>query len=80
MKITIESTSKIVTLKTRGGAEMPARIWEGRTESGIPIHCFVTRVAAPNDGTDLSEFERELQAHAAPSAPIEALPLRFFID
>lgn len=37
MKITIESSNKIVELNG-----VPARIWEGQIESGIKVHCFVT--------------------------------------
>ncbi len=44
MKITIESTSKIVTVETRNGP-IQARVWQGETESGIPVHAFITRIA-----------------------------------
>lgn len=69
MKIKIESTTKIVTVNG-----VPARIWEGKTESGISVHCYVTRIAVARDA-DASEFERELQEHKAPSAEIQAIPL-----
>lgn len=72
MRITIESTSKVVQLNG-----VPARIWEGKTESGIPVHCYVTRIAT--DNKDTSEFERELQRHRAPSAEVEAIPLRMIL-
>lgn len=75
MKITVHSTTKFVTLNG-----VPARIWKGFTESGIPVHCYVTRVAVDKtQGHDLSQFERELQEHAAPSAAIEAIPLRMIL-
>lgn len=74
MKITVQSTDKIVQFNG-----LPARIWEGHTESGIPVHCYVTRIAAPNDGRDLSQFTRELNEHAAPSAKIQAIPLRMVL-
>lgn len=77
MKITLESTSKIVTLLA-DGAEIPARIWEGKTESGIPVHCYVTRIAAPLD-SDPAEFRRELNECRAPSAEVEAVPLRLIL-
>lgn len=77
MKITIESTTKIITV-IEGGAEIPARIWEGTTESGIPVHCYVVRIAAPK-GADLHEFERELSERRAPSADVEAIPLRLIL-
>jgi len=78
MKIEIESTSKIVYLNEKSLRGIPARIWEGKTESGIPVHCYVTRIAVAKDA-DVSEFERELQEHKPPSAEIEAIPLRMIL-
>ena len=46
MKITIESTSKIVSLNG-----IPARIWEGETENGIKVHCFISRIAVDRNET-----------------------------
>lgn len=54
MQITIKNTDRFVEING-----VPARVWEGRTERGIAIHCFVTRVAVLRD-EDCSEFEREL--------------------
>jgi hypothetical protein len=68
MKAQIESTTKIVTLVI-DGREVPARIWEGTTEAGVPCHFFVTRVAVHNDA-DQSQFAQELQEHRAPSMQI----------
>ena len=73
MKITVESTSKIVELNG-----VPARIWEGKTESGIPVHCYVTRIAVAKD-KDSFEFARDLQEHRPPSAEVEAIPLRMIL-
>jgi hypothetical protein len=73
MKIQIESTTKIV--QVNGG---PARIWEGATESGIPVHCYVTRIAVLKDA-DASEFEKELQEHAAPSLDIQNIPAQLIL-
>jgi hypothetical protein len=73
MKITITSTTKIVHVNG-----VPARIWEGKTDSGIPVHCYVTRIAVPL-GADHSQFERELQEHAAPRAEVGAIPLRLIL-
>lgn len=77
MKITIESTDKIITL-VNNGAEMPARIWEGHTDSGIPVHCYVTRIAC-HENADRSQFECELQAQKKPSVEIRAIPLRLIL-
>lgn len=73
MKVTLESTTKIVTVNG-----VQARIWEGHTESGIPVHAYVTRIAVAH-GLDASQFERELQECRAPSADIEALPARLVL-
>jgi hypothetical protein len=73
MKVTIESTTKIV--KASG---IDCRVWEGKTEKGIEITCLIPRIAV-KDGQDLASFERELQEQAAPSATIEAWPLRMIL-
>lgn len=78
MKVTIESTDRIVELATRGGAVMPARIWQGVSEAGVPVLVFVTRIAAER-GHDLGEFG-ELTEHAAPTADVAAWPARMLID
>lgn len=70
MRTQIESTSKVVTLVVNGH-EVPARIWEGTTEQGVPFHCFITRVAVHND-EDHSQFEAELQDHKPPSVAVTA--------
>lgn len=73
MKITIESTDKIVTVN-----DVPARIWEGQTDSSIPVHCYVTRIAVAK-GEDTRVFEAEPQKHRPPSADVQAIPLRMII-
>jgi hypothetical protein len=80
MKITLENTTKIVKLVTEGGSgEVPARIWEGTTDSGIPVHCFVTRIAVAKDA-DAAQFERELLAQRPPSPAVAAAyPLRMIL-
>jgi hypothetical protein len=69
MRITLEQTTKIVSLVTPTGT-VPARIWEGTTAGGIPIHCFVTRVCVHKD-EDHAEFERELQEARAPTRLVD---------
>lgn len=74
MKITIENTTKIVELNG-----VPARIWEGTTESGIKIHCYITRIAVDKDETRIEEFEKELQETRTPSTEIQAIPVRLIL-
>lgn len=76
MKITVESTSQCVTLVV-AGAEVPARIWEGHTDSGIAVHCYITRIAVHKD-SDLSQFEKELK-ESPQRKPTVAIPLRMII-
>lgn len=70
MKITIESTEKVVTLNG-----IPARIWEGATEKGVPVVVFVTRIGVPLDG-DQTDFQRELQECRPLSPEMKYFPVR----
>ena len=74
MKVVLESTSKMVRVNG-----FPCRIWEGETLSGIKVHAFITRVVADAEGSDLREFERELQECRTPSAAISAYPLSLIL-
>ena len=84
MKIRIESTSKIVTLVV-GGNDVPARVWQGETDGGIPVQCFITRIAPeipksdPNIDDLTAEFERDLKRQADPRPTVEAIPLRMIL-
>jgi hypothetical protein len=79
MRITIESTSKVVVLETARGA-VPARIWEGETDSGIKVQCFITRIAHhKDDDARADEFRKELEETRAPSAEMAAYPLRMIL-
>jgi hypothetical protein len=73
MKITINGTTMIVELDG-----IARRVWEGHTASGIPVHCFIPRVAVA-DGLDHSEFERELEEQRAPSPEVAAIPARMIL-
>ena len=66
MDIKLKSTSKIVSMDGT-----PARVWEGQTKSGIPIHAFISRIAVDQD-EDVSDFEAELQETQEPN--ITSLP------
>lgn len=79
MKLIIENTSKFVELQQQGGAgSVPARIWEGWTDTGIKVHCYITRVAVGRD-EDQSQFEAELRRCREPSLEINAISLRMII-
>ena len=75
MKITIVSTDKIVQLN-----EVPARLWTGETESGIPVHCYVTRISPQTDDPAAAmQFRAELIETAAPTPDVGAIPLRMIL-
>lgn len=76
MTLTIHNTTKLVTLNG-----VPARIWEGTTESGIPVHCFVSRVAVDENlpAEQLEQFERELKTVRPPTPEIAAIPARLLM-
>jgi hypothetical protein len=74
MKMTIESTTRMVEVNG-----VPARVWEGKSERGVPVVCCITRIAV-DKGADNSQFERELQEHKPPSPAARVFDVRFFID
>jgi hypothetical protein len=73
MKITIESTTKIV--KANG---IDCRVWEGETERGIKVEVLIPRIAVKN-GQDVTQFEAELKEQRAPSADAEVFPMRMIL-
>lgn len=84
MKITIESTSKIVEIQTNTG-KIPARIWQGSTESGVPVQCFISLVSPKIPEFDsridelTAEFERDLQRYPEPRPTVDAIPLHLIL-
>lgn len=76
MKVSAESTEKIVELTAHG--PIPARVWEAMTDGGVECFLFVTRVMV-RKGQDLSQFEAELNEQRVPTAEIQAIPLRLIL-
>lgn len=82
MLIKIHSTSKIVNLAgAYEHAGISARVWEGVTESGVKVHCFITRIAIDVNETPANQkiFQEELQECKPPSAAMEKYPLRIIL-
>lgn len=73
MKVTLESTTRIITVN---GIEM--RVWEGETANGVKCHAYIPRIACEHTA-DSQEFDRDLLEYAAPSPEIAALPLRMIL-
>lgn len=84
MKIEIEPTSKIVEIQTPTGT-VPARIWEGKTDRGTPVHCYVTRicpsVTEPVPESIVTEFTSALEEASALHASdlVRSIPLRLIL-
>ena len=82
MKILIESTSKLVQFEI-GGSVVPARIWEGFTDDGIPVHCYITRICPsipePVPEEIVANFAKDLRECVPPSAALQAIPLRMIL-
>lgn len=79
MKITIESTTKIVKVYSSGNEYgIECRVWEGITERGVKVQCLIPRIAVAL-GQDISQFEAELQEQRPPSAEVSTFPLRMIL-
>lgn len=76
MKLILTPTDKIVEINGT-----TTRIWEGRTESGIPCHAHIALVGVARS-QDASEFERELREVRAPrplDPEVRAIPARLIL-
>lgn len=75
MKLTLENTATVLTI-CKDGVEIPARLWQGHTESGIYVQCLITRIAV-SDTDDQQQFERELKECRPPEPETpSAFPMR----
>jgi hypothetical protein len=73
MIITLENTSKIVVVNG-----VPARVWEGKTDKGIEVHAFITRIAV-NKEEETDDFQQELQLCREPSVKVNFYPLEMIL-
>ncbi len=76
MKIILENTTKEVELNG-----VPARLWEGETDTGIKVHCFITRIAIHNNERQdvVQQFQSELHNCRVPSPELQLYPLRMIL-
>lgn len=77
MKATIESTTEIVDVTQDG--RVKARVWEGKTERGIPFVAYI--VFVQGKGTDNhAEFARDLLECKVPTPEtLKAIDLRMIL-
>ena len=69
----MESTDIILTING-----VPARLWRGTTERGIPFTALITRVGVDVDA-DRAEFERDLNSTPTPRPEDVPWPLRMIL-
>lgn len=77
MKIVIESTTRLVDIHGN-----PGRVWEGKTETGVPVMVVVTRIAVDESAGPeaLEAFKLELLEQRAPTRAAEQVfPLRMVL-
>lgn len=77
MKITVESTSEIVTMNG-----VRARVWRGATGSGAEVIVFITRIGVAESARpeERAAFERELEGASTPRlGGIGPIPLRLIL-
>lgn len=77
MKVTLESTDKMVELVVDGHT-IPARVWEGHTEDGVCTMAFVTRILCMEPERS-QEFDKALQETRAPSPVAGAIESRLVL-
>lgn len=70
--LTILITSTDKTLFLNGAL---ARVWEGRTEHGLPVVCLVSELTGSFDGP-FDEFERYTVNHSPASPTAQAFAVR----
>lgn len=62
MKIIIENTQEFVELRNDVGVSIPARVWRGETDDGVPLVAFVLAVSPQtHDPQVLARFGFELE-------------------
>jgi hypothetical protein len=66
LKITIESTGELATING-----VPCRLWQGETETGIPVVAMVA-ILGVERAEDCEQFDRELLEQAAPRPDLAA--------
>lgn len=78
MKVTLESTNRIVQVEAPGGGTIPGRVWEGTTPSGIFVSAVITRLATPLDA-DQSQFLAELSEQSPVPQRSDVWPNRMVV-
>jgi hypothetical protein len=73
VRVNLVSTSRVIDVNG-----VPARVWQGRTESGIEVTALITRISVERT-EDTTEFEAELQECVQASTHVDAWPDRLVL-
>lgn len=80
MELIIRNTERVVEIEV-DGANVPARIWQGKTSTGVPVVCFVTRVAVAEDRPEHEHevFKTELAETEPLREDVKTIPTRLVL-
>lgn len=73
MTVTLHNTEHIVSINGTN-----TRVWEGETDSGIRVTCFVALIAVKNED-DQKQFGDELKEVTPSSDTVRSFPLRMIL-
>lgn len=74
MKVILDSTQTTLEIEIDGHA-VPARVWEGHTEDGVPVVAWITRISPQTHDPDANAtFAHTLVETARPSLAMPAGP------
>lgn len=82
VELHLRPTDKLVMLALAAtGVEIQARIWQGKTATGIPVHAFISRVAVEKGrpAHEYTEFQEALKETEAPRPEVAAIDMRLIL-
>lgn len=64
MKLDLQSTTRVVEVNG-----VPARVWQGQTDTGIPVTVLITRIAVAMADDDTVDLLVHVYGHFVGTAP-----------
>jgi hypothetical protein len=72
MKMTLESTDRFMSINGQ-----PHRVWQGKTEGGIPVEAYIRAVSPQTHDAEANAlFDRELEALPQPRRELVSFDYR----
>jgi hypothetical protein len=77
LEVILRPTDKIVQL-VGVAAEIPVRIWQGKTSTGIPVYAYITRIGVEADRPEHEHnvFREALKGTETPTPAVASLDMR----